>query len=268
MPAQSDSGSTLLTTNNETVLSTITTVGLYEFAIDLNPLTGGTTPDVLLIYPKEKVISSSTARIVDGFPFNYVGGLVASPVAKYQILVMHSVAFAIQQTQGTLRTFDWSVRKVDNVTIETNNDKTGYRLSATGVDDIWDEATSGHSTAGTTGKALTDAGSAGDPWSTAVPGAYSSGTAGYRIGNALSNSGTVILSATGMDNVLDAANGIETGLTFRNALRAMASALAGKVSGAATTTIVFRNAVADNKNRITATVDTDGNRSAITYDFS
>lgn len=203
MPSQSDSGSTLLTTNNETVLSTVTTVGLYEFAIDLNPLTGGTTPDVLLIYPKEKVLSGSTARIVDGFPFNYVGGLVASPVAKYQILVMHSVAFAIQQTQGTLRTFDWSVRKVDNVTIEANNDKTGYTLST-----------------------------------------------------------------TGMNNLLDLTDSIETGLTFRNALRAMAAALAGKISGGATTTITIRNAVADSKNRIIATVDSNGNRSAITYDFS
>lgn len=53
------------------------------------------------------------------------------------------------------------------------------------VDATWDEATSGHSTAGTTGKALTDAGSAGDPWSTALPGAYGAGTAGNIVGNNL-----------------------------------------------------------------------------------
>lgn len=40
------------------------------------------------------------------------------------------------------------------VTVGTNNDKTGYRLSATGVDDIWDEAQSGHTTNGTFGKYL------------------------------------------------------------------------------------------------------------------
>lgn len=40
------------------------------------------------------------------------------------------------------------------VTVSTNNDKTGYRLSATGVDDIWDEAQSGHTSAGTFGKYL------------------------------------------------------------------------------------------------------------------
>ena len=36
----------------------------------------------------------------------------------------------------------------------TTASKTGYRLSATGVDDIWDEAVSGHVTAGSTGASL------------------------------------------------------------------------------------------------------------------
>lgn len=72
--------------------------------------------------------------------------------------------------------------------LTTNNDKTGYRLSATGVDDVWDEATAGHAGAGTTGKALTDAAAAGaaaDPWATALPAAYSAGTAGNILGNRL-----------------------------------------------------------------------------------
>jgi len=51
------------------------------------------------------------------------------------------------------------------------------------ADAVWDEATSGHTTAGSTGKALTDAGSAGDPWATALPGAYSAGSAGQIIGD-------------------------------------------------------------------------------------
>jgi hypothetical protein len=42
------------------------------------------------------------------------------------------------------------------VTVTTNNDKTGYALSAAGVDAVWDEATSGHVTAGTYGVAVTD----------------------------------------------------------------------------------------------------------------
>jgi len=67
---------------------------------------------------------------------------------------------------------------------------------------------------------------------------------------------------------LDLANGIEVGLTERQAFRLMAAALAGKLSGAATTTITIRNAVADSKDRIVATVDSDGNRSALTVDVS
>jgi len=50
-------------------------------------------------------------------------------------------------------------------------------------DAVWDEATSGHVASGSTGAAITAAGLAGDPWGTALPGAYSAGTAGYKLGN-------------------------------------------------------------------------------------
>lgn len=61
---------------------------------------------------------------------------------------------------------------------------------------------------------------------------------------------------------------VEAGLTTKQALRLMAAALAGKISGASGTTITIKNAVADNKDRIVATVDSDGNRTAITYDLA
>lgn len=60
---------------------------------------------------------------------------------------------------------------------------------------------------------------------------------------------------------------VESGLTVRQALRLISSALAGKVSGAGGSTIVFRD-VNDTKNRITATVDGNGNRTAVTRDVS
>lgn len=120
------------------------------------------------------------------------------------------------------------------VTVTTNNDKTGYGLSAAAIqaiwdaltsalttvgsigkrivdnldatissrlasasyttpptaaanaDAVWEEAIADHSgTAGSTAEALNAAGSAGDPWSTALPGAYGSGSAGNIIGNNL-----------------------------------------------------------------------------------
>lgn len=63
----------------------------------------------------------------------------------------------------------------------------------------------------------------------------------------------------------DLASGIETSITLRQAIRLILAASAGKLSGAATTTIVIRN-VGDSKDRITATVDADGNRNAVTVD--
>jgi len=61
------------------------------------------------------------------------------------------------------------------------------------------------------------------------------------------------------------ANGIETGWTPRQSMRVMASALAGKVSGAESNAPVFRS-ITDAKDRITATTDADGNRLTVGLD--
>jgi hypothetical protein len=50
------------------------------------------------------------------------------------------------------------------------------------ADGVWDEPIAGHLTAGSTGLALNSASSAGDPWATALPGAYGAGTAGSLLG--------------------------------------------------------------------------------------
>jgi len=70
------------------------------------------------------------------------------------------------------------------------------------------------------------------------------------------------------DALLDRSGAIETGLTVRQAFRLALAALAGKVSGATTTTVTIRNAVADSKDRLVATVDADGNRTNIVTDVT
>lgn len=74
--------------------------------------------------------------------------------------------------------------------IETNLDAAVSSISAgsgpsaaTIADAVWDEALSGHATAGSAGAGLSAAGSAGDPWATLLPGAYGAGTAGKIIGD-------------------------------------------------------------------------------------
>ncbi len=53
------------------------------------------------------------------------------------------------------------------------------------TDAVWDELLSGHVISGSTGAGLSAAGAAGDPWSTALPGAYNAGEAGYIVGTNL-----------------------------------------------------------------------------------
>jgi hypothetical protein len=77
----------------------------------------------------------------------------------------------------------------------------------------------------------------------------------------------VTLEAQGFSAYLLDTEIVETGLTLRQALRLVTAATAGKISGGGTATITIRNAVADGANRIVASVDTDGNRTAITYDL-
>ena len=57
--------------------------------------------------------------------------------------------------------------------------------AATIADAVWDEAIADHDNAGSTGEALAAAGSAGDPWTTALPGSYTTGQAGHIIGTAI-----------------------------------------------------------------------------------
>lgn len=72
------------------------------------------------------------------------------------------------------------------------------------------------------------------------------------------------IKITGKSSDILAAGDID-GFNLEEAMKICLSALGAKVSGAGTTTITFR-AADDSKDRITATVDTDGNRSSITLD--
>ena len=182
------------------------------------------------------------------------------------------------------------------VTVTTNNDKTGYGLSAAAVQAIWDALTSALTTVGSIGKRLADfiTGDAyarlGAPAGASVSAdiaavksdsaaiklqtdslAFTSGKVNaHVITTAVDAIDAGSLATSGVqeiaDTLLDRADAVETGLTPRGALRLTMAALAGKASGLAGTTATFRNAVADTKARITATVDVDGNRTAVTTD--
>lgn len=255
----------------------------------------------------------------------YAGGAVASVTGS-----VGSVA------SGGISASSFAAGAIDNAAIAA--DAIGSsELAASAVaeiaDGVWDELIAGHLGAGSTGAALNAAGSAGDPWTTPLPGAYGAGTAGNIVGNNLDTtvssrlaSGsyttppTVTQIRTEMDtnstkmdvavstrlasasyttpptavqnrqemdsnstklanldatvssrSTLTAANVwayvIEGSLTAQGVFRLILASVVNKLSGAATTTIKIRD-LADTKDRITATVDADGNRSSVSVDAS
>lgn len=102
---------------------------------------------------------------------------------------------------------------------------------------------------------------------TSVPAEH---TAGYPIVTIKDGTGTGELDTSGgqlalaptIDDIWDEQIGDGT-LTARQVMRICAAVLAGKLSGAATTTVTIRN-VADSADVVISTVDSNGNRSAVT----
>lgn len=112
-------------------------------------------------------------------------------------------------------------------------DKTGFSLSGAGVQAIWDALTSALTTAGSVGKKIVD------------------------------NLDATVSSRSTTATILAAT--YEGAETIQQHFRLVRAALYGKLSGAATTTVVIK-AKDDSTTRITATVDSDGNRTAVTLD--
>jgi hypothetical protein len=73
------------------------------------------------------------------------------------------------------------------------------------------------------------------------------------------------LSSAGIDSIWDEV--MEGSFTARQYMRGFAAAMLAILSGAATTTVVIRD-TGDTKDRVTATVDANGNRSAVTLDLT
>lgn len=184
----------------------------------------------------------------------------------------------------------------------TVSDKTGFSLSGAGIQAIWDYLTSALTAVGSIGKLLVDNINATISSRSTYAGADTAGTATLlsRIASALSISGGAVTVGTNNDKtgyaltsaydaaktalpagsytapptasqiateVLTHADGVETGVTLQQAERAILAASAGKLSGAPSGPVVIRD-VNDTKNRISATVDADGNRTAVTLNLT
>ena len=92
------------------------------------------------------------------------------------------------------------------------------------------------------------------------------------VGELYSNLGTSPVDQSGLINPASGADAvfskaIESGLSFQEAMKLVSAILMGKVSGADSNTITFRD-VNDTKDRVISDVDGTGNRTAVTLDPS
>ena len=93
----------------EHTLDTITAGGTFVLTVDLNVLVAG---DVLVVRCYDKVTSGSTSRLIYTAVYE---GVQADPIMVTKpFSAPHEAKFSIEQTDGTGRTFDWSIRQLDS----------------------------------------------------------------------------------------------------------------------------------------------------------
>lgn len=132
----------------------------------------------------------------------------------------------------------------------TNSAVAALPTAAQNADAVWDEDSTAHQNAGTFGFEVGDPADWGD---TSIRDTLDA------IQTSMPNAGAI---AAGI-----MAEIVEGAISVGDSFRLWNAALGGKASGLGTTTAVFRD-LGDTKNRISATVDVDGNRSAVTLDLT
>jgi len=159
----------------------------------------------------------------------YSGSSKVATVVKVWIVTPDATTTFAIFGSGTVNTDAVGTNAITAASIAT--DAIGaVELAATAVneiaDQVWDEILSGHLGAGSTGLALNSAGAAGDPWSTALPGAYGAGTAGKIIGD------NVNAPIATVDTVVDAIKAKTDNLPSDPADESLIIAATGAISSA------------------------------------
>lgn len=250
-------GTQTATVTTEHFLSSVNEAGVFTLHVDLSNMVAG---DYVELRVYQMVLTGGTARVAYLYPFQglqSVDNLIAisTPIPN-DLTDSQALRFSLKQTLGTSRQFAWKVLK-ESVT---------EPLTAAGVRSAVGLASANLDTQLSTIDDFLDTEIA------AILAAVDTEVAAIKaktdnLPAAPAATGDIPTANQNADALLDRASGVETSYTPRQALRLILAALAGKLSGAATTTIAIRD-VNDSKDRITATVDSNGNRTAITTDVS
>jgi hypothetical protein len=132
-----------------------------------------------------RATQASVDAIIAAFPANF-GSMVINPGNGHVAVTVHAVQAGAYTSAAFAANWLTAAGLASDAVTEV-------------VNGVWNEPTSGHTTAGTTGKALIDSGAAGNPWSTDLATGYS----GTQAGNILNNvkSQADLIQAGGTVNV-------------------------------------------------------------------
>jgi hypothetical protein len=105
-----NSGTQTATISTEHTLHTETEAKVLTLMVNTTNMAGGTTPDILELYVKAKVLSGGTEVVAYYASFMGVQGQplkISIPIPS-----AHSAIFTLKQTQGTGRSYEWAVLSV------------------------------------------------------------------------------------------------------------------------------------------------------------
>lgn len=105
--AEVTSGTQTAVLDTEHTLATETSAEIYVLAVNLANMVSG---DVTILRVKPKVLSGGSATLA--FTETFTGAQPVDVVYSEPIPSAHSVAFTLEQTDGTGRNYEWSVLKV------------------------------------------------------------------------------------------------------------------------------------------------------------
>ena len=174
------------------------------------PLETSDTPVDVLAISGDSVAADNLEAAADGTGYNLGGGsIVAASVtalvtanttqlAGQTVTAAAGVTFpgtVSSLTAGGVRTeLATELGRID-VAVSTRLEGSSYTTPPTAgtiADAVWDETIGDHLTGGSTGAALNAAGSAGDPWTTTLPGSYTGSQAGKILADILVDTGTTL----------------------------------------------------------------------------
>ncbi len=187
------------------------------------------------------------------FPvYDTAGALKSSLAAADSEVSLDGAAFA-DCTNEVTEIGSTGVYYIDLTASEMNADTVAYKLTGTGINPLC--AVIYPEEAGDYRAAVTSIGAGVITAAAIATGAIDADAiASDAVTEIQSGIGAAVLAAGDID-----------GYTLEEAQKLALSVLVGKLTGAATTTNTFR-AADDSKNRVVSTVDSDGNRSAVTLD--